>query len=113
MSNTTTMQGTTITIVPDGSTDWDWQTDTAIPAELRTYGCFINSIQMSPGAQNDEIKVRDGSSTGIIFCKLKAPEATPTDKIKLFHEEAQKRKPYIATADCTWANTMLITIEID
>ena len=113
MGNTTVMQGTTITITPDGSTDWDWQSDTAIPAELRSYGCFINSIQMSPGAQDDLLLVRDGSSTGVVFCRLKAPESTPTDKIKLFHEESKVRKPFIGTADCTWASTMTITIEID
>lgn len=112
MANTTTFEGTTITIVPDGSTDWDWKTETNIPAELRNYGCFIRSIQFHPGAQNERLKVRDGSATSIVFCDLYCPSITPADKIKHFKGD-QVRKPYIKSSDCTWTANSFITIEID
>ena len=112
MSNTTVFKGTTVTIVPDGSTDWDWQSETEIPAELRAYGCFIRSIQFHPSAQNERLLVRDGSSTGVVFCDLYCPSITPADKIKPFKGD-QVRKPFIGTADCTWTSSSKITIEID
>ncbi len=114
MGNTTVFKGTTVTITPDGSTDWDWQTETEIPVELRAHTAVLGSIQMHAGAQNERIKFRDGGADGIIFLELYSPAATPMDKIKYFHDKIPKerRRIFIKSDDCTWSSSTRIIIEL-
>ena len=114
MGNTTVFEDNTITITPDGATDWDWKTDTAIPAELRDSHAVLSSIQMHPGAQNERVKFRKTDSDGAVFLELYSPAATPMDKIKYYHDRVPKMRvrPYIKSADCTWSANTRIIIEL-
>ena len=100
MSNTTTVSGSTINIVPDGTTDWVWSTD--LDSGLVQAGAIcLKSIQIIPTATDDRIIIHDGGlntaplfDTGLI--------ATKYDVRTIYFNPPRWCKPVIDASDCTW-----------
>ena len=102
MANTTDIQGRTISIILDGSTDWSWDSSTEKTAapeliELSRGHIFIDSMEFDPAATDDKIIVREVSLTGPPI--FRASGANVNDqRIKDFHGK-DFRGIFIAAAD--------------
>jgi len=70
MANATIINGRTIQVTLDGSTDWVWDsaTEKAQAPELNELAIgdriWVKSISFRPGATDDKIIVREGSLSG-------------------------------------------------
>jgi hypothetical protein len=93
-ANTYTMTGTTISVVPDGSTNIDPTTVSNAPAALNLI-CII----FQPSAANDKIQVRQTNASGAVIWPgnldvLGAGQVVYYDGMS-FH-------PYIVASECTF-----------
>ncbi len=87
MALTVEKGGGFIQIIPDGATDYDVQTDYPV-------GVFLQAIEFVPSADGDVLKVREGSATGPIICRIKG-----TDEQKKKYFPNLLSKPFIKAKD--------------
>jgi len=85
--------GDFVEITPDGETNYDSQTN---PQAAFPVGMFLTSIEFVPSADADILKVREGSATGPIICRIKGSD---TDRKKYFNNALAR--PFIKAADLT------------
>ena len=116
MPNTTIMNGSTIEITPDGSTDWLWNSsvNSNVPKELRNMktGWFLKSISVKVTEASDEIIMRDGGiDAAAIFDSGAAIGGESYHKP--MNPERQYR-PVMDASDCTFgtAGDMRIYLEL-
>jgi hypothetical protein len=116
MANTTTISGRFITVVPDGSTDWNIVTDLTAIAGCKQTGIYVRSIDFHPSATNDRLVVHERSNTGATIYDFVARGADDSD-IKSFSSAKGNGEwmfPYIKASDCTFgtAANCKITFEL-
>ena len=93
MSNTTTINGNTITITGLDA-DWSWDSDT--PQYVA--GLFIDSIRFHPSGPNDVFIVHEGGINGAELFSAVCSDNTD-DRIQYYHGLVQH--PVIDISDCT------------
>ena len=110
MANTTTVSGSNIQIVPDGTTDWVWSTD--LDTSLVQAGAIkVRSIQVIPSATSDRIILHDGSidaapvfDTGVL--------ADAYDTRVYYFDPPVWMKPVLDASDCTFGTAANVRINI-
>lgn len=107
MANTITQGRGTITIVPDGTTDFIAGTN----SELSEY--LVCSVQFIPSAANDRLIVRDKTITGVK--KFDSGPAAGTSPIleTVAGGRGQWMMPVIDASECTFGTPANCTIIID
>lgn len=110
MANTTTVSGSNIQIVPDGSTDWIWSDD--LDAGLVAAGAIkVRSIQVIPSATNDRIIVHDGGIDNAPVFDTGAL-ADAYDTRVYYFDPPVWMKPVIDASDCTFGTAANVRINI-
>ena len=113
MANATVIDGRTIHITLDGSTDWAWDSSTEKTAapelnELSKTGrLWVHSISFRPGATDDKVIVREGSLSGAGMFSHIAATAYDT-KTQLY--DLDFAGLYIANGDVTSTAATLIVV---
>lgn len=100
-ANTVTYSYKAITIVPDGSTDWDVQT-------YFPNGIQLCSIAMQSSAANDKLAMEEGSATGARL----TPGIDITGGGMIWYFDGSKRFPYLDASDCTFSTAASVKITI-
>ena len=103
MANTVTYTGNVITIIPDGTTDYDSSTE--FP-----YGVRLGAIKFYGSAANDVLEVTHGAAAGPIISKMK--DVTPSGAKDTF-PNGLDCKPYIDVSDCTFNTAANIRIILE
>ena len=102
--NTETRGGNFISLILDGSTDWDTY------SSANNNGLRIRRIEFYPSALNDKVIIRQDSVTGVIITQLHCPATPAQSKLREFNCE----KPInvvIEASECvlgTPANALLM-----
>lgn len=101
MANTTTKGGGRfISIVPDGSTDWNIATDMS---DYQYTGMRVRSITFHGTAKNDVLIVNDGSNAGPELFRYKF--ISSAEAYTYSQQYCGKPIfPYIDASDCTFAS---------
>ena len=111
MANTTTVSGSTIQIVPDGTTDWVWSTDLTTGMGGGG-GILIKSIQFLPSATSDRLIIHEGGLDGAAIFDS-GPFADAYDaRVKTF-DPNKWCKPYFDASDCTFGTAASCRIYIE
>lgn len=100
-ANTVTYSYKAITIVPDGSTDWDVQT-------YFPNGIQLCSICMQSSAANDKLAMEEGSATGARL----TPGIDITGGGMVWYFDGSKRYPYLDASDCTFSTAASVKITL-
>lgn len=103
--NTATRTGNTVSVVLDGSTNFDLATVSGSPSPVQ-----LEAIVFKPSAANDYIQVRDVSASGAIIWPANV-DVLGGGQVIYFGGLA--RKPYIVAAEChfgTAANALVTFI---
>ena len=101
-TNTATRTDTTVSVVLDGTTNFDLTAVPGVPSNV-----FLTSIIFKPSAANDYIQVRSGSASGAIIWPANV-DITGGGQVLYF--DASTQKPYIVASEChfsTAANALV------
>lgn len=95
MANTVSIDNKTLSIIPDGSTDFDYVDDGGMPAGS---GFRVNSISFIPSTSDDRLIMRaiDDTGTVVVDLGLSGTEMLAKDYF------GQELKLYMKNADCTF-----------
>jgi hypothetical protein len=94
-ANTVIKTGSTVSVVPDGSTAFDLCAQAGVPSPV-----YLEAIIFKPSAANDKIQVRDGSATGAIMWPNNL-DVLGGGQVVYYNGVA--KKPYIVqTGECTF-----------
>jgi len=93
-----------VTIVPDGSTNFDLQTVSGVPSVVH-----LKEIIFQPSAANDKIQVRNGSATGSIIWPANL-DVLGAGQVLYF--DGLLVNPYIVASECTFGTAANAKITI-
>ena len=83
-----------VSVVPDGSTDFDMATVSGVPTLVH-----LKAIVFQPSAANDKIQVRAGSATGAVIWPAN-PDVLGAGQVLYF--DNLMVDPYIVASECTF-----------
>jgi len=110
-ANTTLAVEGTISIKPDGSTDWAWKDDLSLVGNQAS-GLVVHSIQFIPSAASDRLILRNGGIDAIaVFDSGPVPYADPI--IKYYWPGGKKMKIVMDASDCTFDTAANVRIYIE
>ena len=116
-ANTTTLGYGTIKIVPDGTADWTWNTDSKVVAAFPTgskalqNGLKVYSIQFNPSAADDIMIIHNGGINAIeVFNSGPAGGTAPIIK---YFPQGKRIKLVMDASDCTWTTAASSSIYIE
>jgi len=112
MANTTSIDGRTIEITLDGSTDWEWDSATEIAAapelsELSKGRLWVHSIVFKPSAADDKVAIREGGIAGTKMFDVICVDAYD-EKVMYFDRDFDGL--YIDASDITSSSSAKVTI---
>ena len=110
MANTTTVSGSNIQIVPDGSTDWVWSTDLNT-ALVQAGAIKVRSIQVIPSATADRIIIHDGGIDAAAIFDTGAL-ADVYDTRVIYFDPPVWMQPVLDASDCTFGTAANVRINI-
>ena len=108
MANTTTYDKNNIVIVPDGSTDWVFDSDLSF-SPSRGSGIIVYSLQFNPSAVNDRLIVRNRNGVKV----FDATAVTTADPIIKYWPHGKLMQLKITESECTFDTATSCLIMID
>jgi len=96
-ANTTLYADGTLTIVPDGLTDWSWRDDMDY---VSAAGIVVKSIQFVPSASDDRLIIHNGGIDAVVAFDSGPTGTTPV--IKYYPSTGKRIKLVIDATDCTF-----------